>query len=75
MTLAQLRCVLCAVFSLSLSRVLLLVHAQPMIFGIGVIFYLSIPANGTGRRRNPNSSALEVYEMTDIVDRMGFSSD
>jgi hypothetical protein len=46
-----------------------------MIFGIGVIFYLSIPANGTGRRRNPNSSALEVYEMTDIVDRMGFSSD
>ena len=47
----------------------------PLIFSVGVIFYLAIPVDGSGRRRNPNSSALEVYEMTDIVDRMGFSSD
>lgn len=47
----------------------------PLIFSVGVIFYLNIPVDGSGRRRNPNSSALEVYEMTDIVDRMGFSSD
>jgi hypothetical protein len=48
----------------------------PAVFAVTVVFYLSIPAHGFPRRRNShNSSALEVYEMTDIVERMGFSTD
>ena len=46
----------------------------PAIFAVTVVFYLSIPAHGLPRRRNGNSS-IEAYEMTDIVERMGFSTD
>jgi len=45
---------------------------QPLIFGFGVVFYLSIPASGLLPRRRTGGSALDVYQLTDA---MGFSSD
>ena len=53
-------------FSLSPSS------CQPLIFGFGVVFYLSIPASGLLPRRRTGGSALDVYQLTDA---MGFSSD
>jgi len=59
----------------------------PAIFAVGVVFYLSIQnaqggsmaaaAAAAARRRNANNNGTgtDIYEMTDIVARLGFSSD
>lgn len=58
-----------------LRRPLPLLSLQPVIFAVGVVFYLAIQSNEASftRRRNGNQSS--AYEMADIVDRMGFSTD